>query len=138
MEVRQRAKRSRRRAEGDINKMMVVRGRTFSRALAFAVTVSAATLSCCVAIADTTAISAGDRHTLALREDGRVLAWGSDRYGQLGLGRAIIAASPTRVSGGLATRAGPNSLAGGDSHFIALQSDGTVWTWGSNRSGQLG
>jgi alpha-tubulin suppressor-like RCC1 family protein len=88
------------------------------------------------ALADT-AISAGDNHTLALREDGTVLAWGSDRYGQLGLGRTVIALAPTRVNG-VATRNAPNSLAGGDSHFVLLQADGSVWAWGSNRNGQLG
>lgn len=84
-----------------------------------------------------TQISAGDNHTLALREDGTVLAWGSDRYGQLGLGRTVIQTTPSRVNG-VSTRAAANSLAAGDSHFVSLQSDGSVWAWGSNRNGQLG
>jgi len=29
-------------------------------------------------------------------------------------------------------------LAAGASHLVALKSDGTVWTWGANASGQLG
>ncbi len=90
------------------------------------------------ALAGGTAISAGDTHTLALREDGTAVAWGNDGAGQLGLGRTVIATSPTRVTGSLATRPGPGTLAGGASHFIALQPDGTVWAWGSNNNGQLG
>jgi alpha-tubulin suppressor-like RCC1 family protein len=29
-------------------------------------------------------------------------------------------------------------VAAGNQHFVALKSDGTVWTWGSNSNGQLG
>jgi alpha-tubulin suppressor-like RCC1 family protein len=83
------------------------------------------TASCALATSSVM-ITAGDNHTLALREGGTVLAWGSDRYGQLGLGRTIIAATPTRVNG-VSVRAGAN-----------LQADGSVWSWGSNRNGQLG
>jgi len=30
------------------------------------------------------------------------------------------------------------SIAAGDAHSVALKSDGTVWTWGSNFNGELG
>ncbi|TFG82852.1 MAG: RCC1 repeat-containing protein, partial [Spirochaetales bacterium] len=33
---------------------------------------------------------------------------------------------------------GVASIAAGDSHTVALKSDGTVWTWGDNSYGQLG
>ena len=29
-------------------------------------------------------------------------------------------------------------ISAGNSHVIALKSDGTVWTWGNNEYGQLG
>jgi len=30
------------------------------------------------------------------------------------------------------------ALAAGEKHSLALREDGTVWSWGSNRSGRLG
>lgn len=73
-------------------------------------------------------------HTLFLDTLGRVSAVGDNAFGQLGLGRAVEAATPVQVNG-----LGPLSrLAAGDGHVVALKTDGTVWTWGSNNYGQLG
>jgi len=30
------------------------------------------------------------------------------------------------------------AIAGGDNHSLAVKDDGTVWTWGLNKNGQLG
>src|SRR5688500_5783812 len=54
---------------------------------------------------------------------------GSNSWGQLGINPSVPVASPI----GIVT-----ALAGGGSHTVALKSDGTVWTWGSNNVGELG
>jgi M6 family metalloprotease-like protein len=67
------------------------------------------------------AISAGAWHSLALREDGQVLAWGGNYEGQC--------AVPASVSN-------PKALAAGGYHSLALMPDRTVIGWGANYSGQ--
>jgi alpha-tubulin suppressor-like RCC1 family protein len=44
-----------------------------------------------------TAVSAGDDHTVALRNDGTVRAWGRDGYGQLGIRTLSVRTSPIAV-----------------------------------------
>ncbi len=68
-----------------------------------------------------TAIAAGSWHSLALRSDGSVLAWGEDYDGQCNI--------PANLTGFRA-------LAGGGYHTLALKSDGTVGCWGANYNGQ--
>lgn len=80
------------------------------------------------------AIAAGGGHSLALKSDGTVWAWGDDGYGQLGDGTSIDRDVPIQVHG-------INNIieiAGGGGHSLALMSDGTVWAWGNNEYGQLG
>ncbi|MBZ0248778.1 MAG: hypothetical protein K8F93_03895 [Burkholderiales bacterium] len=81
-----------------------------------------------------TAISAKGRHTLALKSDGTVWAWGSDYYGQLGNGKVVDRAEPEAVPG----MAGVATIAAGFSHSIAVKRDGSYWAWGLDLSGQLG
>src|SRR3989304_5520615 len=82
-----------------------------------------------------TAIAGGGRaHSLALRNDGTVWAWGFNTSGQLGNGTLTNNNVPVPVSSLTAVTA----LAGGGNHSIALRNDGTVWAWGYNGYGQLG
>ena len=81
------------------------------------------------------AIAAGYCHSLALKDDGTVWAWGLNLMGVLGTGTTYEHSStPVQVSevGGIET------IAAGDVHSLALKNDGTVWAWGGNRDGQLG
>ncbi len=80
------------------------------------------------------AIAGGFAHTIVLKDDGTVWAWGNNRNGQLGDGTTITRDAPVRVSG----LTGVTAIAAGVGHIIALKSDGTVWAWGANYSGQLG
>jgi alpha-tubulin suppressor-like RCC1 family protein len=83
------------------------------------------------------AVVAGSNHSLALKSDGTVLAWGSNASGQLGDGTAVSRSSPIQVNG-LGPGSGVVAIAAGMDHSLALKSDGTVLAWGGNSSGQLG
>ncbi|MBF0473407.1 MAG: RCC1 repeat-containing protein, partial [Nitrospirae bacterium] len=81
------------------------------------------------------AIAGGGSHNLALKSDGTVWSWGYNRYGQLGYTTTSMSnPTPTQVSG----ISGVIAIAAYSPNSIVLMSDGTVYTWGSNLSGQLG
>ena len=80
-----------------------------------------------------TAISAGSSHSLALKNDGTVWAWGYNYYGQLGNG-ATMNSSPVQAK----VLNGVVAISAGGSFSLALKNDGTVWAWGSNSFCQLG
>ncbi|WP_395836206.1 RCC1 domain-containing protein [Cystobacter fuscus] len=79
-------------------------------------------------------VIAGATHSLALRSDGTVWAWGNNDNGQLGDGTTTHRLSPVQVPG----LTGVVALAAGNSYSMAMLSDGTVRTWGNNNHGQLG
>jgi len=83
-----------------------------------------------------TAIAAGLNHSLALRVDGSLWAWGLNDYGQLGqlagAGTTTPSATPQQVPGTYVR------VAAGGAHNLALKADGSLWAWGDNRYGQLG
>jgi alpha-tubulin suppressor-like RCC1 family protein len=81
-----------------------------------------------------TAVSAGGDHSLALKNDGTVWAWGYNLYGQLGNNSNTDSDVPVQVSG----LTGVIAISAGTYHSMALKGDGSVWTWGSNSNGQLG
>jgi hypothetical protein len=85
-------------------------------------------------------ISAEDYHTVALKTDGTVWAWGANFDGQLGDNTTTNRAVPVQVvgPGGTGFLAGVSSVAGGGAHTVAVKADGTVWCWGKNDSGQIG
>ena len=88
---------------------------------------------------DFIALASAATHTLALRGDGTVWAWGDNAKGQLGNGTTNPAYEPVQV---MADSSGPLTgviaIAAGRDHSVTVKSDGTVWTWGDNTYGQLG
>jgi alpha-tubulin suppressor-like RCC1 family protein len=79
-------------------------------------------------------ISMGEKHGLALKSDGTVVAWGSDEFGQLGIGRLTYSTTPSAVLALSSVKA----IGTGDNHVLAVKLDGTVWAWGQNRVYTLG
>ena len=81
------------------------------------------------------AVAAGVYHTVALKSDGTLWAWGRNTNGQLGDGTTTAQNAPVQEqSHSTQWRA----IAAGLDHTVALKSDGTLWAWGSNFSGQAG
>ena len=81
----------------------------------------------------TTAIAAGSRHSMVLKQDGSVWATGENEYGQLGDGSATLKSSFVQV-----VPSGCKSIAAGYDHSLVLKQDGSVWATGMNNFGQLG
>lgn len=87
-----------------------------------------------------TQIAATRHHNLALRADGKVMAWGLNRDGQLGNGTRDNGWTPAEVTGLdhiVAIAAGVASFAG-NCFSGAVRDDGTVWTWGSGVAAVMG
>lgn len=84
------------------------------------------------------ALAAGGAHSLAVKADGTVWSWGLNRNGQLGDGTTTLRTRAVPVQGDAAQLRGAVQVAAGWYHSLALKSDGTVWSWGLNRDGQLG
>jgi len=84
-----------------------------------------------------TAIYAGMEHSMAIREDGSLWAWGNNGEGQLGDGtNGFENYRSTLVQVG--TDNDWLSISAGERHTVAIKADGSLWAWGSNRNGQLG
>ncbi|MCX6378837.1 MAG: Ig-like domain repeat protein, partial [Armatimonadetes bacterium] len=79
-------------------------------------------------------VSAGSLHSVALRSNGTVWAWGYNGYTQLGDGTYVDKATPFQVAG----LTGVTQVSAGWYHSLALKNDGTVWAWGYNQYGTLG
>jgi alpha-tubulin suppressor-like RCC1 family protein len=81
-------------------------------------------------------VAAGGNHTLAIKTDGTLWTWGYNVVGQLGIntsGTDILTPVTTFVGG-----SNWKQVAGGSNHTLAIKTDGTLWTWGDNSSGELG
>ena len=72
--------------------------------------------------ANWSAIAAGAQHTIALKSDGTLWAWGRNNDGQLGVGTDANKATPTQI--GPATW---SAISAGWNHTVALKSDDTLW-----------
>lgn len=85
-------------------------------------------------------VAAGATHSLALATDGTIYAWGKNEYGQLGNDSTTNSSVPVVVKTAGTPMAGKTiiQIHAGYEHSLALASDGTVYAWGRNNSGQLG
>ena len=88
-------------------------------------------------------VSAGTNHTMAIREGGTLWAWGQNGSGELGDGTGINRSSPGQIGNesnwaSVFASSGDPIFSWGNGHTLAIRTDGTLWVWGSNDSGQLG
>jgi len=80
-------------------------------------------------------VACGRFHTAAIKADGTLWTWGSNSNGQLGDNTTTTRSTPvTTFAGGTNWK----QVACGYSNNAAIKTDGTLWTWGFNSSGQLG
>ncbi|WP_345115055.1 T9SS type A sorting domain-containing protein [Hymenobacter algoricola] len=84
-------------------------------------------------------VALGANHTLALRSDGTLWAWGANYWGQLGdnsgvmQSRPVQIPAPTGAQGAYWTR-----VVTSEDHTLGLTSDGSLWGWGRDQRAQLG
>ncbi len=83
---------------------------------------------------DIKSIAGGENHSLALKNDGTVWAWGDNSKGQLGDGSKTQRINPVQVQ----NLDHVIFIAAGANHSLAIRNDGSLWAWGDNASGQLG
>eukprot|EP00929_Paragymnodinium_shiwhaense_P021512 TRINITY_DN14013_c0_g2_i1.p1 TRINITY_DN14013_c0_g2~~TRINITY_DN14013_c0_g2_i1.p1 ORF type:complete len:172 (-),score=25.69 TRINITY_DN14013_c0_g2_i1:67-582(-) len=69
-------------------------------------------------------VSVGTEHSCALANDGSVICWGEDNYGQ--------SSPPPETNGGIV------ALSSGTYHTCAMNARGSVSCWGSNGFGRSG
>ncbi|XP_072116581.1 X-linked retinitis pigmentosa GTPase regulator isoform X1 [Mobula birostris] len=82
------------------------------------------------------AISCGDEHTALITENGKLYVFGSNNWGQLGLGTKNTVNKPTCVKALKSERV--KLAACGRSHTLVWTEQGNIYAAGDNSEGQLG
>ncbi|MFZ1488236.1 MAG: hypothetical protein WAS74_04445, partial [Candidatus Saccharimonas aalborgensis] len=85
------------------------------------------------------AINSTSGTVTALKSNGSVWAWGYNADGQIGNGTTTTQSTPTQVISSGVVKIYPVKSASGVVHetVYALKSDGSLWAWGYNGSGQV-
>ncbi len=78
-------------------------------------------------------VASGHGHTLVVRSDNTLWAWGVNTIGQLGDGTTIDKSSPTQVGS-----SNWSKVFAGGSHTAAITTTGSLYMWGRNTAGELG
>ncbi len=73
--------------------------------------------------------------TAGIHTNGNLFTWGLNNYGEIGdgtRGSSNKKSSPVQIAGSW------KDISGGDEHFVAIQTDGSLWAWGYGGNGQIG
>jgi len=97
-------------------------------------------------ISNVVSVSLGFTHSAAITANGDLYTWGSNAYGQLGLGdsgNGTARTSPAKVTGISKVNAISMGGGGGPNNTIsafsaAITTDGSLYMWGDHICGQLG
>ncbi|KAK5847473.1 hypothetical protein PBY51_016596 [Eleginops maclovinus] len=81
-------------------------------------------------------IACGDEHTALITENGKLFMFGSNNWGQLGLGSKVTVNKPTCVKALKSERV--HVVACGRNHTLIYTAQGRVFSSGGNSEGQLG
>jgi alpha-tubulin suppressor-like RCC1 family protein len=73
--------------------------------------------------------------TAAIKTDGTLWTWGLNTSGALGIGNTLNMSSPVQVGSLTDWKL---VAASNSTNMLAIKTDGTLWSWGRNQSGQLG
>ena len=88
------------------------------------------------------AISGGERHTCARRDDGSAWCWGDDTFGQLGDGTTgnadHLRLKAMRVRRGSGYLTDVTGVTAGRATVVPARAGGNAWCWGDDTYGQLG
>ena len=85
-----------------------------------------------------------DGTTHATKTDGTLWVWGEGGGGRLGDGSEVSKSSPVQIgsltdwSDGIQSYENNSRISVGTNLSLAIKSDGTMWSWGTNAGGQLG
>ncbi len=83
-------------------------------------------------------IATGRQQTYGIKTDGTLWAWGTNFRGQLGDGTTVSKDFPTQIGVDTNWATLAASTSGPANHMLAIKTDGTLWSWGSNSMGELG
>ena len=80
-------------------------------------------------------VSAGCGHSGAIKTDGTLWLWGSNAFGQLGNNTIASQSSPIQtISAGTDWK----NVSVSSTRVAAIKTDGSLWLWGGNSTGELG
>jgi len=87
-------------------------------------------------------VGAGQMHTLAITETGKILCWGQNSYGNCATGEvtedAVLLPTVIKTVGTVLEGKTVRDVSGGRLNSLALSTEGKVFGWGSQFHGQLG
>ena len=78
-------------------------------------------------------VTSGNSHSIAIKTDNTLWAWGNNSSGQLGNNSYTSKSTPIQITGTTWKKVDCGSY-----YTIAIKTDNTLWAWGNNSAGQLG